>query len=59
MGGDYAPMEGQHGCGIVWDTMVRPGCEVELLELKGLATLDLEGGREGGREGTYSNPLQL
>lgn len=51
VGGDYAAMECQHGRGIVRHSMVRPSCEVILIELERLvATLDLaEGGR--GREG--------
>ena len=26
----HSPVEGQDGCGIVWHSMVRPGCEVKL-----------------------------
>ena len=57
-------VEGQHGRGIVWHSVVRPGSEVKLLQLvRSVATLKLRGRewrergsrgrewREGGREG--------
>ena len=48
------PVEGQHRCGIVWHTVVRPGSEVKLLQLvRSVATWKLRGreGVEGGSEG--------
>lgn len=52
-------MEGQHGCGIVRDTVVRPGCEMELLELQRLASLGLRGkGRRYKRTGAV-RPKEL
>ena len=61
-------VEGQHGGGIVWDSVVWPGCEVELLKLHGpIAALSLvEGGKEGskgegkrGREGARKAEKRL
>ena len=31
---DHSPVEGQERCGIVWHSMVRPGCEVEVVDTK-------------------------
>ena len=30
------PVEGQDGCGIVWYSVVRPGCEVQLSHLQSM-----------------------
>ena len=48
--GMHSADHGQHGCGILWHSVVWPRREVELTNFTNLFTRpSLEGGREGGR----------